>query len=450
MFREILLTVVCLLILFFAVPGKPQSVEVTYGEAIILDVSGPIGPATRDFIKRSIEDAEKLMASIIIIRMDTPGGLDSAMRGIIKDIIGSSVPVATYVSPSGSRAASAGTYILYASHVAAMAPATNLGAATPVNIAFTPNQKKEKNKQDILDTMSKKMRNDAAAYIKSLAKMRGRNEAWAERAVLDGVSLSADEALKKGVIDIIANDIDELLEEIHGVSVVVQGKHKIMRTERLKRVYTEPDWRNRFLSVITNPNIAYILMMVGIYGLFLEFYSPGSIVPGVAGAICLFLALYAFQLLPVNYAGIILILLGVILMVCEAFVPGIGALGIGGVISTVIGSIILMDAEVPGFQISLPLIGMFAFFSSSIFFLLIILSVQAHKKPVRSGKEGMVGEYAKVVNNFEHEGTVICHSETWQARSEQALIEGQEVRVTRVSGLVLEVEPLHNPKTEES
>ncbi|MES0326960.1 MAG: nodulation protein NfeD [Gammaproteobacteria bacterium] len=424
------------------------------GSIVQLSVEDAIGPATDDYIKRSLEAAIKSNAELVVIQMDTPGGLDSAMRGIIKNIASSTVPIATYVAPTGARAASAGTYILYASHIAAMAPGTNLGAATPVKIggisppAPTKREKDKSDKDDqpagdaSEDAMQKKLINDAVAYIRSLAELRGRNQEWAEKAVRQAASLPASEALKLNVIDIIAISTADLLKQIDGREVSIHGQKRTLNTSGLPLIQIEPDWRSRLLSVITNPNIAYILMLVGIYGLILEFSNPGAIVPGTIGAISLLLALYAFQLLPINYAGMLLILLGVALMVAEAFEPSFGVLGIGGVIAFVMGSIILMDTEVPGFGIDISVIITFAFTSALIFIFVIGMAFKARRRPVVSGLEEMIGGTAIVINDFDDKGTVTIHSEKWQAVSNVPLHKDQQVKVIDVKGLILQVEPL--------
>src|SRR5919108_4863792 len=317
---------------------------------LVVPLDGAIGPASADFVSRAIKKAAKDKAQLVVIRMDTPGGLDTSMRALIKDILASPVPVASFVAPSGSRAASAGTFILYASHIAAMAPGTNLGAASPVAIGGSaPKDDKKGEKQD-LDTMTKKVTNDAVAYIRGLAEMRGRNADWAEKAVREAVSLSAKQAHKLKVIDHIANDVPELLKQL-------DGKHGLkLAGAPVQEI--QVDWRTKVLAVITNPAIAYIMILVGIYALIFEFMNPGLVLPGVVGTICLLLALYAFHLLPVNYAGLALIVLGIAFMVAEAFLPAFGSLGVGGLIAFVIGSVILFDeAEVPaGVQLPLGLI----------------------------------------------------------------------------------------------
>jgi membrane-bound serine protease (ClpP class) len=389
--------------------------------------------------------------------MDTPGGLDTSMRQIIKDILASRVPVVAYVAPSGARAASAGTYILYASHVAAMAPATNLGAATPVQIGGpgAPDKPEEKPKKEPADSkdktepaasepksaMERKQIQDAAAYIRGLAQMRGRNADWAERAVREAVSLSAEEALKMNVIDVIANDVDALLKKLDGRKIQVLGEERALNTAQASTTRLEPDWRSKLLAVITNPSIAYILMLIGVYGLFFEFSSPGAVLPGVVGAIALILALFAFQLLPVNYAGLGLIILGLSLMIGEAFFPSFGTLGIGGVIAFVIGSVMLIDTEIPGFGIPLELVVLVAA-ASALFMLFVIgAAIKARKRAVTTGREELLGSRGEVLEDFEHEGWARVRSENWRVRSGSPLRRGQKVKVVRMDGLVLDVVP---------
>ena len=423
---------------------------------IQLTIEGAIGPATDDYIGRALETAALRHAELVVIRMDTPGGLDSAMRGIIKSITNSAVPVASYVAPSGARAASAGTYILYASHIAVMAPGTNVGAATPVKIGggSAPGSKK-KDKQDkpaddtVADAGKQKIINDAVAYLRSLAELRGRNQEWAEKAVREADSIPASEALQLGVIDIIASGMADLLKQIDGREVTVQGQKRTLQTSGSVIDQLAPDWRSRFLSVITNPNVAYILMLIGIYGLMLEFSNPGAIVPGTIGAIALLLALYSFQLLPVNYAGMGLVLLGVALMVGEAFQPSFGVLGIGGLIAFVTGSIFLMDTDVPGFGIDISVIVSFAIISALVFTVVIGMAIKARRRPVVSGLEELVGAKASVLDDFDRQGRVSIHSETWQALSNAPMRKGQRVKVSAIEGLTLRVEPLDTSTQEE-
>ena len=446
-----------LLPLIFAVFLLSFATANTAGSHVmLLTIDEAIGPATDDYIERALEAAASQRAELVVIRMDTPGGLDSAMRGIIKNITNSAVPVASFVSPSGARAASAGTYILYASHIAAMAPGTNLGAATPVQIGgFKPPEPKGMPKKDEpvdesdKSAMKQKIINDAVAYIRSLAELHGRNQDWAEKAVREAASLPASEALSLKVIDIIAAGLADLLQQVDGREVMVLGHKRTLHVAGLPTRELLPDWRARFLSVITNPNVAYILMMIGIYGLILEFSNPGAIVPGTVGAISLLLALYAFQLLPINYAGMALILLGVALMVGEAFEPSFGILGIGGVVAFVFGSIILIDTKAPGFGIDISVIVTFAATSALIFIFVIGMAIRARRKKVVSGLEELLGGEATVINGFEQQGTVSIHSEHWQAHSKTPLNDGQLVKVIGIKGLTLDVEPIEASSQEE-
>jgi len=457
------------------------------GQAFVLTVDDAIGPATRDYIVRGIERAENEGAGLVVIKLNTPGGLDASMRDIIRKFLASEVPVATWVAPSGSRAASAGTYMLYASHIAAMAPATNLGAATPVQIGgggggeerqepVTPLERarealESQRQQDDTDAegeqpadvdeaeeesspampgdaTSRKVINDAVAYIKGLAERHGRNAEWAERAVREAVSLTASEALEINVIDVIAASLPELLEAIDGRVVQMDDGERELATAGLEIVEIELDWRTRFLAIITNPTLAYILLMIGIYGLILEGYNPGALVPGVIGGICLLLALYAFQILPVNYAGLALMVLGLALIAVELFVPSFGILGIGGVIAMVFGSIILFDNEVPGFDMNTGIVIGMALFSALLFAAIVYLAARTLKKPRRSSDQMLVGEEAEAISDFNPdqngEGRVHLMGEDWRARSSKPVSRGDRVRVIGMlrEGLMLEVEPV--------
>lgn len=426
-----------------------------------LTIMDAIGPATDDYIERALESAANDKAALIVLLMDTPGGLDTAMRGIIKNITNSPIPVASYVAPTGARAASAGTYILYASHIAAMAPGTNLGAATPVSIGGNPSPPSDKENEGDKEEDDKKPApsdgdakrskavNDAVAYIRGLAQLRGRNEEWAEKAVREAASLPARDALDLNVIDLIATDVSDLLKQIDGIEVIVLGEKRVLKTEGLIIREHEPDWRSEFLAVITNPNVAYILLMLGVYGLIFEFSNPGAFVPGTIGAIALILALYSFQVLPINYAGVGLILLGVALMVGEAFQPSFGVLGLGGVVALVFGSIILMETDAPGFGINLTLILAFAGVSAVVFMFLVGMAIRARRRPVVSGLEELVGSIAVASEDFDRQGAVVVHSESWRAEAQQPVRKGEAVRVTGIEGLILKVEPSEKAKEEQ-
>ena len=474
MYMNAKIPIVLLLLMVAGLVLNSVSANGTGGQVLLLTIEEAIGPATDDYIERALKTAASEKVKLVVIRMDTPGGLDTAMRGIIKNITSSPVPVVSWVAPAGSRAASAGTYILYASHIAAMAPGTNLGAATPVAIGggFSPvdksnpvkpseenkpgkddkqsNESKEGNEESAgesgplenMDASKRKSINDAAAYIRGLAELRGRNQEWAEKAVRDAASLYAGEALKLNVIDLIAADMAELLSKINGREVSIEGKKVILETDGLVVRELKPDWRSRLLSVITNPNIAYILMLVGIYGLILEFSNPGAVVPGTVGAIALLLALYALQLLPINYAGVALILLGIALMVGEAYQPSFGILGIGGVVAFIIGSVILMDTEAPGYGIDLSVILTFAISSVLVFVLLVGLAIKSRRRPVVSGSEQLIGANGLAMSDFDNEGMVFVHSESWQAKTNSPVYKDQHVRVTGLDGLTLSVEPI--------
>jgi membrane-bound serine protease (ClpP class) len=439
--------VLLLILLAFSLRAAPEAGGA--GLVMQFEIDGPIGPATSDYVVRSLDRAESREARLAIIRMDTPGGLDTAMRDIIKKILVSSVPVAVYVAPSGARAASAGTYILYASHIAAMAPGTNVGAATPVRIGGPePSDAKErKPAPGPGDAMSKKMVNDAVAYLRGLAKLRGRNAEWAEKAVRGAESLPADEALALKVIDLVATDVPDLLRKLEGRRVEVLGREIRLELAGATLETAGPDWRSRLLAAIANPNVAYILLLIGLYGLILEFYHPGAVAPGTVGAISLLLALYAFQVLPVNYAGLGLILLGIALMIAEAFVPSFGVLGIGGGVAFVIGSIILMDTDAyPGFGIDPAVIAAFALASLLFFVLVLGFALRARRRPVVTGREELIGSVGVALEDFAAGGKIRIRGEIWDARTASPVRKGDSVRVRNVEGLTLWVEPLATGK----
>jgi membrane-bound serine protease (ClpP class) len=413
---------------------------------IMLQIQGSIGPATADHIARNLEMASERGVELVILRMDTPGGLDSSMRRIVKDILDAPLPVVTFVSPGGARAASAGTYILYASHVAAMAPATNLGAATPVRLGGMPgmpgntDDEPDKGSKPDLSAAERKLINDAAAFIRGLAEQRRRNVEWAEQAVREGVSLTAREALELGVIDVVASDLGDLLAQLDARKVTVRGQEQTLATGGLAIERVVPDWRSELLSVITDPNVAYILLLIGIYGLIFELANPGTILPGVTGAIALLLALYAFQVLPINYAGLALIFLGIAFMTAEAFVPSFGILGLGGVLAFVAGSIILLDTQT--IQISIPLIASTALVSAGFFIWVIGRFVRLRRQKAKTGEEELLGSIGVALQDFATTGRVRVHSESWQASTAEPVKKGQRVRIVSIDGLSLVVQAL--------
>jgi membrane-bound serine protease (ClpP class) len=439
------------------------------GEVVVIPVAGAIGPASADFITRSLARAEKDGAQLAVIEIDTPGGLDTSMRQIIKAILASRVPVATFIAPSGARAASAGTYIVYASHIAAMAPGTNLGAATPIQLGTpgtAPSEPKPPGQRDkgtasapATDTQSTETRkqiDDAAAYIRGLAQLRGRNVTWAERAVREAVSLSADEALAQHVVDLTARDLPDLLTKVDGRAIdTASGAHRLA-TAHAQVVTVEPDWRSHVLAVVTDPNVALILLTIGMYGLFFEFANPGFVLPGVAGAICLLIGLFALQLLPISYTGLALIFLGIAFLIAEAFLPTFGTLGFGGIIAFAAGAVMLIDTDQPGYGVPLPMIAAISAAGAVFVFFVSSFAYRARHRPVVSGGEALIGSVGEIIDAplapaaDEAQGASIgwarVHGERWRVRAAMPLTAGSRVRVTGRHGLTLEVVSAEEPQ----
>jgi membrane-bound serine protease (ClpP class) len=434
-----------LAVLLACVAPQGHAAAPAHGAApvVLLTIDGAIGPAYADYVARGITRAAKEGAQLVVLQVDTPGGLDTAMRTIIRAILTSPLPVACYVAPGGARAASAGTYILYASHIAAMAPGTNLGAATPIEVGPSgPAQ--DRDKPPPPSALEHKQVNDAAAYIRGLAQMRGRNADWAELAVREAVSLPAEEALRAHVVEYLAPDLPRLLALLDGKQVSVLGQVRVLHTLGAPITDAEPDWRTRLLAAITNPSVALILMTLGIYGLIFEFMSPGAVAPGVFGTICLLLALYGLQLLPINYSGLALIFLGIAFMIAEAFLPSFGAIGFGGVIAFVMGALLLVDTDVPGFGIPLVLIATIGAFAAVLVGATASLALRTRRRKSVSGPDALVGTVAEMLGDAPREGWANVGGETWRVVSATPLARAQKVRVLARRGAVLEVAPFDN------
>lgn len=416
----------------------------------LVEFDGPLGPATADLIIRSIDGATEATAQALIIRMNTPGGLDKSMRQVVQAILASPIPVITYVAPGGARAASAGTYIVYASHIAAMAPATNIGSSTPVSLAPQPALPKPSTPgadEDAApapapgDAMMRKVINDAVAYLQGLAELRGRNIEWAEATVREGANLRSSEALAQNIIDFISADLDELLEAVDGTEVKLTGSTVTLHTAGAAVAIVETDWQHDLLELITDPTIAYGLLIFGIYGLILEFYNPGMVLPSVVGIICLLLGAYGLQMLPVNYAGLALILVGMGMMIAEVFTPTFGVLGVAGIAAFVFGSVMLLDSETPGYSVPLSVIAAFAISTGAIVVLAIGAAVRARGQAVRTGPEAISGSPAVAIEDFKEAGFVRAFGELWRASCEKPVVAGTPLRILRKEGLVLIVEP---------
>lgn len=411
------------------------------GIAVVLDIDGAIGPATAEYVHAGLAEAARRKARVVVLRLDTPGGLSSSMREIIHDILGSPVPVIAYVAPSGARAASAGTYILYASHLAAMAPSTHLGAATPVALGgglFGSDKKDDK--KDAKSAEEAKAVNDAIAYIRSLAQLRGRNAEWAEKAVREAATLTNSEAKEQRVIELTADSLTDLLQQADGRNVGLGGRELTLATRGLKTETVAPDWRSKLLATITNPNIAYLLLLAGIYGILFEFFSPGAVLPGVIGGISLLIAAYALNLLPINYAGVGLLLLGVAMMVGEAFAPS-GALAVGGVVAFAVGSLFLFSGDAPGFELSWTVVASATAVSLALFAIALAAVWRSHRRTVATGDAALVGSAGEVVRWGEQGGEIQVKGERWRATSATPLAPGQRVRILARHDLTLVIAP---------
>ncbi len=449
-------------LLFFALAAifalaplrAPAQQERVGGPVLLAEVTGVIGPPASHHVENAIAEAEARNAEALILEINTPGGLETSMRDIIEDILESHTPVIGYVAPSGGRAASAGAFIMYATHVAAMAPGTNIGAATPVMLTggetppTTPTG--EEGKQDDSeeqtaptnsDALDRKAVNDAAAFIRSLAALRGRNAEWAERAVRLGEAASASEAHTLGVVEIVAADLEDLLAQLDGRTVATPGGERTLSTQGRLIERVEPSFITRLLGVLANPNVAFLLMLIGVYGILYEFAAPGSVGPGVFGAVCLVLGLYALNQLPLNYAGLALILLGIAFMIAEAFTPTFGVLGIGGAIAFIIGAAMLIDTDLPEYRLSWPVIIGAGVLTGGFVALSTSFAVRAHRRKIATGREALIGANAKVLDWAGSSGHVWAASERWNASGPEGLAAGHSVRVTGMDGLRLEVAP---------
>jgi membrane-bound serine protease (ClpP class) len=434
-----------LLPLVSATAAVPPAVAAAGKHALVLDVDGVIGPAMADYIVRELKSATPSDTGIVVLRMNTPGGLDTSMRQIISAILASPVPVATFVAPSGARAASAGTYITYASAIAAMAPGTNIGAATPVLLgggSILPggsDQKPGKGGHSE-DTETRKITNDAIAYIRSLATLNKRNADWAADAVRSAASIPASDALSLHVIDVIANNVPDLLRQIDGKTVTVDGNPQVLATTGLTIVSEPPDWRDQLFGLITNPDVAFILMLIGIYGLILEFFNPGAVAPGLVGAISLLVALYALTYIPISYAGMALVILGIGLMLAEVHIGAFGALGVGGIAAFVIGGLMMFPARGSGYTLSGGVVIGAAIASAALILLALAALLRARKRPVVTGGEALIGAEGETVSWDGEHGLVRVAGEIWRARADAPIAAGTHIKVIKRDGLVLRVQ----------
>lgn len=422
------------------------------GAIITTEIKGPIGVAATRIVTDALAKVRQEKARYLVIQLDTPGGLVSATREILQQLLASPAPVIVYVTPSGARAASAGTFLVYAAHIGAMAPGTHIGAATPIELGGLPGSPrppepkqdgKEKGGPQNETPAQRKALNDTIAMLRSLAQLRGRNVDWAEKAVREAATLTAEDALKEGVIDVIARDLDDLLEKIDGRTITINNVQHEVATKGVPRLVFEPDWRTRLLGLISDPNVAFILLLIGIYGILFEFWNPGGLVAGVVGAVCLILALAALATLPVQYAALGLIVLGIGLMLGEAFTPGIGILGIGGVIAFIVGSVFLFDpagADI-NIAVSLPLIIAAVATTGSLALFVLGAAVKARRRRATTGSEEMIGSTGEVVEWDGFRGRVRVHGELWSARSDRSFEPGASIRIRQREGLILEVAP---------
>jgi len=394
-------------------------------EVMIIEIEGAISSGAATSLTRGIKEAEDRGAGLVIIQLDTPGGLVVSMKTMVKTIMNSSVPVVVYVAPKGAGAASAGVLVTVSAHIAAMAPGTNIGAAHPVTAGG----------EDIQKTMSEKVVNDMASYGRGIAQERGRNGEWVEKAIRESVSITADEALEKNVIDLIAKDMDELLQLINGKEVSLVSGKITLNTEGLEKTYYHPGFRDKVLRTISDPNIAYILMMIGLAGLYFELSHPGAIFPGVIGAISLILAFFSFQTLPVNYAGLMLIALAIILFIAEIKITSYGILSLGGLVSLLLGSIMLFEDV----KVSLKLMAPTIILVGGFFVVVSALAFRAYRSKPKSGMEGLIGEIGIVRELIDPEGLIFIHGELWRAISDESIEPGERVEVETAKGLVLKV-----------
>jgi membrane-bound serine protease (ClpP class) len=406
-------------------------INISLADIVVGKWNDAITPTTVDYINRLIEKAEKDKASAIILQLDTPGGLETSMREIIKKINNTNIPFIVFVYPPGSRAASAGAIITVSSDIAAMAPSTNIGSASPVNMDGS----------DVDKTMQKKVMNDMVAFVKSIAREKGRNEELIEKMITESINLPADDALNKKVIDVIANDLNDLINKIEGKKIVKNSKEITLNLKGKKIVFVEKNFKEELLSLLSNPTVAYLLLMIGFYGIFFELYNPGSIIPGTVGLISLALALYSLNILSVNWLGVVLIGLGVLFFIIEAITPTFGGLALAGTISILLGSVILLPSDSPYGDLSLSVILPVVFFSALFFLTVSYLSLKVHKEKPKTGLESMIGDTAEAITNINKKGgKVMYQGELWNAYSDKEINSGSKVKILSVEGLKLKVE----------